>query len=192
MKHENDLHDLNQWADQYQAAIEHGVFDDAPKPPSPTPQTADVSFFGPVDTDPTDAATEADSEYWQRLHETMSGLGGYADPLELSENTGEVKSDAAAKAQAIAQSPNPVKPGSIGMDQDVHDPASTGQTYSQEDLEQLEELKVQLHDLESKLNAFDTEGKKTTGLEKRLTRLKKRINDMSDDMGHSLPDQMES
>lgn len=201
-KHENYMDDLNAWADQYQSAIDHGVFEDAPKPASPSPQTADTSFFGPVDSDPTDGPTDADAEYWQRLHEASAGMGGYVDPFEAFkksqkakaeteiqlENTGDVKSDSAKIAQAIAQSPNPVKPGSIGMDQDIHDPGSLGQTFSTEQLTQLAELKVQLHDLENKLNAFDVEGKAVRGLEGKISGLKSRINNMSDEMGHSLPD----
>lgn len=65
--YENYKDGIDNWADMWEKAQKKGIFDDAPKPPITSPQTAIDSFFGPVDTKPSERLDEVDAKYWKAI-----------------------------------------------------------------------------------------------------------------------------
>ena len=182
--------DFNKWCDLWDKAQKDGIFDDAPKPPSPSPQTSDAaSFFGLVNTHSTNTVRDCDAQYWNDVYELTKNN----DPQPRYDNGEELLQEETTKsvlgksADAIARSPNPIHPASVGTDQDLT-PGSLGLTFSEKDIEELSELKLQLHELTSKMASFEGEGKKAKQLESKLTALKKKIDEFSDELTHSLGD----
>ena len=113
---------------------------------------------------------KAYDEYMKSIHEAA------LSPADLKQAT-----------KKIADAPNPVVASSIGKDQDISDPVVGGNTYSPEDLIQLDSLKVKLHDLLSKLNAMEGSGKTDAKLENQIESLNKQIDELSDSLSVSTP-----
>lgn len=78
--------------------------------------------------------------------------------------------------------PNPLRIDSIGVDQEVD---SVDSTYTVEELESLWEMKVQLYELECKLNAFEAQSKDGKNIESKINSLKEKINEFSNELGQS-------
>jgi len=100
----------------------------------------------------------------------------------LSGDLIQEKLDHKSVGQAIMDSPNPIQPTSVGVDQDIKNPNSMSATYSVGDLERLEGLKLKLHGLLDKLNTMEGLGKSATKLESQITSLNKQIDDLSDSL----------
>lgn len=81
---------------------------------------------------------------------------------------------------------NPIARDTLGCDQNMN-PQSLGQTYSEDDLIKLSELKKDLYDLESKLMTSMGFGddKNQKKIENKIQSLKKEIHKISDDCGKS-------
>jgi hypothetical protein len=79
---------------------------------------------------------------------------------------------------------NPISKDSMGTDQEMT-PQTLGSTYSNEELEQLSELKKQLYDLESKLmtSLGFGDNKNQKKIETKIESVKKEISKISDEMG---------
>jgi hypothetical protein len=88
--------------------------------------------------------------------------------------------------KTIAQSANPVRHGTVGKDQDLT-PQSLSQTFSEEDIEKLAELRIQLHNAQSILVAYETEGKATKAQESKIADLREKIDALSDAMTQVFP-----
>ncbi len=174
----SDRKQLEDWADMIEKAEKEGVFDDGPDEPSVGQQTSDSSFFGLQNTNASEEPSEKDVMRWNQVYDLSQGNSNVISE-ELSKKE---KGDAATK---IAQTPNPIRQSSVGKDQDL-DPRPLGQTYTDEELNKLGELKIKLHDLEDKINAY--EGNAETGgkLDSQIEGLKKQIDDLSDSLGQGL------
>lgn len=186
---------LDYWAAKWEKAQEDGVFESAPKPPTPPSQTADVSFFGPAQTHPTDTLRDVDTKYWQSVYDASRHSGFAPDPLEaaeglIQETMKQSKDDLASKAGEIAtvmsRSANPVRAGSIGNDQEL-EPAQLGVTFSPEEIEELAELKQKLYDFEVKLIERESKGQSGKQVETQIENLKKKIVDLSDTLSQAFP-----
>jgi hypothetical protein len=174
--------EFNKWCDLWDKAQEDGVFKDAPKPLTPTPQTSEPeSFFGLVNSHPSTNARDCDVQYWNDVYE----LSKSGDPQLIQEQKESIKNVVKKSADDIVRSPNPITASSAGTDQDLT-PGSLGLTFSEKDLEELAGLKLQLHDLTSKMASFSAKGGKQ--LESKIAALKEKIDEFSSELTHSLGD----
>lgn len=167
-KQKNELDDfINKWED----ALEKGLFD-APKIPEVNPQTSNNSFFGFSNTNPSEAPSMTDNEYWKAIHTATDDHSVIGEVINESEHK--------------STPTNPVSRDTVGCDQKMS-PQSLGLTYSEEELEKLTELKKELYDLESKLMTSMGFGddKNQKKLESKIESVKKEIHDLSDSMGRS-------
>jgi hypothetical protein len=195
--------DFDKWTDQWEKALEQGVFNDAPHvAPPTTPQTAEVSYFGPVHANSSDEVRDVDAKYWQTVYAMSGDLGSVPDPLRAADNLIQEERKAAElqrqmlneaaeqtivnAVKSIAQSPNPVRHGTVGKDQDLT-PQSLSQTFSEEDIEKLTELKIQLYNAQSILVAYETEGKSTKAQESKIADLREKVDALSDAMTQIFP-----
>lgn len=183
---------LDKWADMWEKSQKDGVFDDAPKLPTPTQQTADVSYFGPTNTHPTDEIGDIDANYWNQVH-AAAMQGDFApDPLDNAESLiqeskeAEHQKLAADIAKAMAHSPNPIRGGSVGEDQAM-EPGPLGVTFSPEELEELSELKKKLHALQDQVNAVEGKGGRGKKFESQIKTLKSQIDELSDHFTQAFP-----
>jgi hypothetical protein len=131
--------DFNNWVDKWDKAVENGIFKDAPKPPSTCKKTSDDSFFGLQQTNPTDSISSGDSDYWRAINSVADGGVAF-------ERLDEVEKE--------KYLPNPIHLGTEGEDQKM-EPHQLGVTFSEEDIKNLEEMKVKLHELQSKIASMD-------------------------------------
>lgn len=132
---ERDKKDFDDWVGKWEAALEKGIFGPSEPPRSTSKDTADHSFFGLRQDNHTDHIDSGDSEYWRAIN---SVADGGVDMQRLDE------------AEAVSLNlPNPIRRSTEGKDQEPSD-KSLDATFSKEDLDQLEDMKKKLHDLESK------------------------------------------
>lgn len=185
------------WCDKWDAAQDAGIFDDAPKPVTPSLQTSDPSFFGPQNTHPTEVPADVDAEYWAQVY-AMSGPNGNMPPppspaasspegviTEKTEIVGGAIEDTTKKKQS-QYPPNPVRIDSGGPDQDLA-AEPLGLTFTEKDVEDLAAMKVRLHELEDKLAGAMGIGGSTKSFENQLSNLKKKVDQLSTAMTHSYP-----
>lgn len=180
--------DFDSWCEKWEQAQKDGVFDNADTGPRVTPMQGAESFYGPIDTVPSDAPADADAQYWNNLHK-LADPHSYKDPVVLAEAHG-TKEEKKKVALGVADSPNPIRATSVGTDQDI-DPGPLGLTFTPEDLEKLSEMKIKLHDLQGKLNNAEGLGKSGKQYETKIQSLKNQIDELSTMMTHgidSLPD----
>jgi hypothetical protein len=177
---ENYKDSIDKWEEMWAKAQADGIFKDAPKPPMPSPQTADDSFFGPKDTKPTERLDEVDAKYWLAVAK-LSDTHSFRPELipELLKETHMDKKQLGDIADTVAHAANPVRAGSTGPDQEMVD-KSLGNTFTPEDLQALSDLKLKLHDLESKLSSFEGRGDNGKKFEAQITAVKNKINELSD------------
>lgn len=174
------------WVDQWAKAQKDGIFKDAPKPPTPSSQTADSSFFGLVNTKDSKQIKDADAEYWNKLHQ----MTDVSDPMESFKQeiiTENKKADAVAKS--VSRATNPIRPNSTGMDQAM-EPKQLGIIWSPEDINKLSEMKRELEQLEAKRNRVGAEGKKTESVNSQLVKLRKQIDKLSDSINTAYPNEI--
>lgn len=189
---ENYKDSIDDWTKKWEKAQEEGIFDGAPSYAQPSQQTADdSSFFGLVNTHPTDRVRDADAQYWNTLHKASGDPSILNEILSNKEVIKEAdKAERGEIANTIGQAPNPIRQASTGEDQDMS-PDTLGVTYSDEDLDALGELKKDLHALEDKLNTEDGLGKKSIKFEKQISSLREKIAELSNslDKGHEISQQ---
>lgn len=196
----NPLHeqqdDFDKWTNMWDKAQRDGVFKDAPKPPQPAHQNT-PDFFGQnptVDLPPVDAP---DSEYWRQVYDLSQHSGQAPDLLqEKFESQEEVKrqkakihieGDLGKYYSKMARSANPIHPASVGKDQEPIVNQNWG--VGGKEVDKLAELKLQLYDLESKLNAREGVGevKGSKSMLEKLERLKDEIDELSDSLNFPAP-----
>jgi hypothetical protein len=177
---ENDFDAQNRkfdnWCDMWADAQDKGLFDDAPHTPELNRQTSRESFFGPQDTNPSEGPSDTDAQYWQNVNQMIDG--------EKPELLQEGKLQKYKRGRGFP--PNPMYSYSQGKDQDLA-PRQLGITFDEEDVEELADMKRELHDLESQISTNDVNGKNTKQLESRMDSLKKRIDELSTSMGRTFP-----
>jgi len=181
---------LNQWADDYEKAQEDGVFAEAPKPPVPSQQTSDPSFFGLTQTNPTPEVSKPDAEYWAQLHDNMVGNNSNYETDEnvvINESEKVDESVAPNEYESLkdhpmvkrAAAPNPVYPWTIEKDQRRR---VTPNWSSGEELSELAELKKNLYDLECKLSGKEGLLEDNSKITDKLDNLKKQLDELSDEL----------
>jgi hypothetical protein len=84
-------------------------------------------------------------------------------------------------ASRIAASPNPIPAWTVGKDSDPL-PGETIPSYTDQDLNDLAELKVKMQGLHEKILTFDAKGDKNNKFESQLRELQKQIDVISDAM----------
>jgi len=67
-----------------------------------------------------------------------------------------------------------------------------GVTYSEEDLEKIEEAKAKLHEMGDKINSLLGLGKRSEAMEKKMESLKEKLDKLSDELSHSAPESISS
>lgn len=163
--------EFDSFVDKWEKALEQGIFK-SPELPQVNPQTSTGSFFGLHNTHPTDQIAQTDNEYWKAIYQA-SGDHMPENPEVFTE----------AEHRDIYPS-NPQARDTLGSDQEMQ-PQQLGITYSNEELEQLAELKKQLYGLEVKLLTSMGFGddKNQKKIESQIESLKKEINKLSDEAG---------
>ena len=157
--------DFDNWVDKWDKALQSDIFKDAPKPPSTSKHTSDDSFFGLQQSNQTDSIQSSDSEYWRAINAVADGG---VDMQRIDE------------ADAISVSlPNPIRKSTEGKDQDL-EPNSLGLTFTEDDIKKLEEMKIKLHELQSKIAAMDEKDYSS-----QISAMISKIDELSDKMGQS-------
>lgn len=151
--------DFDNWVDKWDKAREQGIFKDAPKLPSTANQTSNDSFFGFRQDNHTDSIDSSDAEYWKAIN---SVADGGVEMHRIDESADE-------------DPPNPVRKGTEGPDS-----ASIGETFNEDDVNKLAEMKVKLHDLQSKIAEM---GEKK--YDDQINSLIEKIEELSNKMGKS-------
>ena len=167
--------DIDKYAKIWDSALEQGIFDDAPKPPKPSMPEADADYFGQYQINDDIPLNEVDVQYWEKVSRIAGNTGKYVDPLVEEVST---KKDIENISKAVASAHNPIMPQSVGKDQDVNVTQNWG--VGGKGIEQLEELKVRLEKLESKLNSLEGNGESGKSTQTKIDELKKQIDDLSD------------
>lgn len=157
--------DFDNWVDKWDKALQSDIFKDAPKPPSTSKHTSDDSFFGLQQSNQTDSIQSSDSEYWRAINAVADGG---VDMQRIDE------------ADAISVNlPNPIRKSTEGKDQDL-EPNSLGLTFTEDDIKKLEEMKIKLHELQSKIAAMDEKDYSS-----QISAMISKIDELSDKMGQS-------
>lgn len=170
--------EFDDYVSKWDKAVEQGLFK-GPELPKVNPQTAQDSFFGLLNTNPTSDVSQTDNEYWKAIYSASTDF--------RPENQGPENPDVINEANTHQTNPvNPQARGTLGSDQEM-DPQQLGLTYSKEDVEKLSELKKELYSLESKLltsMGFGDE-KNNKKIQTKIESVKNEINKLSDSMGRS-------
>ena len=177
---ETQQNDFDDFLDKWEKAQKAGIFDGAPMPATTSPSTADHSFFGLRSSNPTEGPSDIDSQYWNAIYRA-------ADPTDPAPYlAGEVVDDAVLteKEQHREFPPNPVSTDTGGPDQELTK-AALGQTFDEEDIKALEEMKLKLYELECKVAGAYSKGDSFSKFGSQITTLKKKIDDLSTYMSYS-------
>jgi len=159
--------DFDNWVDKWDKALQSDIFKDAPKPPSTSKHASDDSFFGLQQSNQTDSIQSSDSEYWRAINAVADGG---VDMQRLDEADMGV-------APLAGASPNPVRRETEGKDQNL-DPRPLGSTFDEDDIKSLEDAKMKLYDLESKVATMDDKD-----YSPQIKAMIAKIDELSDKMG---------
>lgn len=160
---DKDKQDFDGWVDKWEDALKKGIFGDSPKPAATSRNTSDESFFGLRQDNPTDSIDDSDSAYWRAIDAVADG-GVDMQRLDESE-------------PISVNLPNPIRRSTEGKDQDM-EPRQLGATFTDEDLNELADMKKKLCDLECKAAEM---GEKDYGSQ--IKSMIKRIDELSDKLG---------
>ena len=138
--------DFGKWCDQWDKALEDGLFDDAPKPntPSSPPDLSDYDAESLPDQSVDGMLNEVDTEYWKSVYNLSSNQGDAPDVTKEA-NSPKAK-ELGKRAMVVANEPNPVRINTVGKDQDARSDSSTSEAF-----QKLTELKKELHLIGNKL-----------------------------------------
>lgn len=145
--------DINKYAAIWDKAVANGVFDDATKPA--VAQSGDdesTDFFGNYMSDEYDMdrpINEVDCRYWAMLSKSAADRSAYE--LKFNEERKVSKKEAKAASNKLGSTFNPVYSNTQGKDQDVVVTQNWG--VGGKKLNDLEDLKKRLYELEVKLNS---------------------------------------
>lgn len=169
------LDDIEKFSKVWEKALENGIFkqeDSSPKEDNPSKDSTD--FFGQYLNDEYDVdkpLNEVDTKYWNMVSNTI------AANESINESAKEI-------SNALSNAQNPIAPNSVGKDQEL----SVTQNWAMggDDIESLEKLKVELYELESKLNTLagteETKESKIDSMQSKIDSLKTQIDKLSDSL----------
>lgn len=186
--------DLNNFSKIWEKALEQGVFpEQEAKPPVPEDDAPGTDFFGVFSNDGYDSQplNECDSKYWALMAEFAREKAPYEN--KYNEERGVTKKDAKRETDKVGSSFNPVQRWTVGKDQEVVVAKNWG--VGGKELNDLEELKKKLYDLEVKLGSagiIKPKSKKDADentILKSMADLKKQIDDLSDMLNGNRTDQ---
>jgi hypothetical protein len=171
------MDDINKFAKIWDNALQKGIFDSPPSPANTRQEEEEdadrgTDFFGQYLTDEYDIdkpLNEVDAKYWSIVSKRADPLSEENNPLKFT-------------ADSIAKSQNPIAPNTVGKDQDPKVTQNWGLGGKQ--IEELEKLKVDLHELESKLNSLTSKDQdsKVEGVQSKIDSLKNEIDKLSDSL----------
>ena len=182
-----DNNKFDKWVDMWDKAQKDGTIESPTTKPEAGVEKED--FFGQSNTPAPKLLQEGDVEYWNKLSGCKYQVG--VDPA-CEENLNEddritpapqpIEPDLGKKeigdvASTVANAANPIQPASVGKDQNYKpNLADVNQ------LEQLHDMKVNLHELESKLNNKDALAKSDQGkkIQTQIENMKAQIDALSD------------
>jgi hypothetical protein len=188
------MDDINKYAAIWDKALAKGIFNNAPKPPTPSEPQSTADFFGQYNSDDYDIngsmnLNESEVKYWSQMAKIASNRSAYHMPLneERQNDVPTIKK----MSNRLGSTFNPVYPNTVGKDQDLGTPVKVTQNWGVggKELNDLADLKKRLHELEVKLNQSgilkSEKGKKKKDSDestiiKGMDDLKKQIDDLSD------------
>lgn len=138
------MDDINKFAKIWDQALDSGIFkDEAPKTSEDSAEKG-ADFFGNYRADDYDIdrpLNESDLKHW---NDVLKIAGNTVAKKDLDNNQ--------KVSNSMGKASNPIYPYSVGMDQEIE----KWDTFRQK-LEELDELKKNLHNLESNLNKIMSE-----------------------------------
>lgn len=187
----NSQDQFDNWTKQWEKAQEDGIFANAPKPPQVRPQHS-ADFFGQYPT--LDApANQSDLEYWKQVYDRSRHQGDAPDLAGeeviteqratgrkvVAEQQSPSKKELGEVAKKLFNGPNPIYPYSLGKDQDLK---VTDNWTDGKELVELNNIRVELEKLESKLNALEGLGKSGKDVEGKIAQLRNKADELSDSL----------
>jgi hypothetical protein len=137
--------------------------------------------------------SKCDEKYWEDIWKLSLGFNGdqnaFDDYLNNKLTNEEVDQSVKNLMKALTMSPNPIKPSSVGMDQDPTNVRSLDLTYTDEDIDELAKLKSEIEELKIKLASKESLGEKPEDISKKIETLQKKVNELSDKMTQTMPNQ---
>ena len=172
---------IDDWTDKWEKAKEEGVFKNAPKE---RVKTAPSSFFGMSDIPQKQSFEPADTQYWNAVNK----LSDSSSPVTSSEVLREMFKPATDKevkdnVSTIAKDPNPIPSWTVGKD-NVGVKGEIRPLFTDDDINELADMKMKLQELEEKVLSAYAQGKKSS-LEEKITKLKQQIDELSDELNDS-------
>jgi len=171
-----DDNKFEKWVDMWEKAQKDGTIETTPTP-TPDVSVEKQDFFGQNNTPASELLQEDDIEYWNRLSGKKLNEENRITPAPQPLEPDFGKKEIGDVASGIANAANPISPASVGKDQNYKpNLADVNQ------LEQLHDMKVNLHELESKLNTKDALAQSNQGkkIQIQIENLKAKIDELSD------------
>lgn len=185
--------EFDKFVSQWEKAQADGVFEDAPKPPTPPAQ--DPDFFGNYrpNKDVTDIK-DVDSDYWNHVYKLSRHSGDSPDPFEELQPMNEddratkftlvktTKSDNKSSSKITDELGGLSNPGSRSNRGEDQARRVTPNWAGGDEIQELQAMKMNLEQLESKINAAEGLGnmKKMKSLMTKMESLRKQIDELSD------------
>jgi hypothetical protein len=149
------MDDINKYADIWDKALAKGIFDGAPKPPTPIEPEASADFFGQMKSGEYDIdapLNEGETKYWRDVSRSAAGRSAYHMPL--NEEREVDKKSIKKSSNRLGSTFNPVYNSTVGKDQDLGTPDKVTKNWGVggKDLNDLEDLKKRLYKLEVELS----------------------------------------
>lgn len=192
----NMMDDIDKYSQMWDKAVEQGVFPketrEVPEDSADDDYEAGTDFFGTYaredQYDLDRPLNECDVNYWKSVSESAAGRSSYFNPL--SEERKVTEKQAKRVANKLGSAFNPVYPNTVGKDQDVGTPGHVTPNWGVggKELNDLEDLKKRLYDLEVKLSSagiIKAKQKKDNDentILKSMEDLKKQIDQLSDSL----------
>ena len=168
--------DFGKWCDQWDKALEDGLFDDAPKPNKPS-SPPDLSAYDaeslPDNNDVDGMLNEVDAKYWKSVYNLSSNQGDAPDVIK--EANSPKSKDLGKRAMVVANEPNPVRINTVGKDQDARSDSSTSEAF-----QTLTELKKELHLIGNKL--AEMKDSNLDVIYSKFEKIQKKIDELSDSL----------
>ncbi len=157
---ESSKDDIDIWKAKWDKAVESGLFGEPKSIPSTSDATADFSFFGMRNDNHTEEIKDSDSAYWKAIDAVAND---------------EIQMQRLDEADAVSiDLPNPIRKSTEGQDQEL-EPFQLGLTFDEKDISDLENLKIKLHDAQSKNAEMDSKFDDLENIIKKIDDLSNRM-----------------